>query len=57
MLGMADRFIFLRVLLKEIAKKHGYFISFMPKTQISDWRSGAHINHSVESISEKNKNI
>ena len=29
----------------------------MPKTQISDWRSGAHINHSVECISEGNKNI
>jgi len=57
MLGMADRFVFLRVLLKEIAKKYGYFVSFMPKTQISDWRSGAHINHSVECISEGNKNI
>jgi glutamine synthetase len=54
---MADRFVFLRVLLKEIAKKYGYFVSFMPKTTISDWRSGAHINHSVASIKKKNKNI
>ena len=56
-LGMADRFVFLRVLLKEIAKKYGYFVSFMPKTTISDWRSGAHINHSVASIKKKNNNI
>ena len=29
----------------------------MPKTNISDWRSGAHINHSVASIKTKNPNI
>ena len=56
-LQMADRFVFLRVLLKEIAKKHGYFVTFMPKTNISDWRSGAHINHSVASIKTGNSNI
>ena len=28
-----------------------------PKTTISDWRSGAHINHSVASIKKKNNNI
>ena len=46
-LGMADRFVFLRILLKEIAKKHGMFITFMPKPTIGDWRSGAHMNISV----------
>ncbi len=30
MLQMADRLVFLRLLLKEIAKKHGMFITFMP---------------------------
>lgn len=51
-LGMADRFTFLRVLLKEIAKKHGLFVTFMPKPAQGDWRSGAHINWSVQSTSE-----
>ncbi len=46
-LAMADRFIFLRILLKEVAKKHGIFITFMPKPTLGDWRSGAHMNISV----------
>ncbi|MGR3913857.1 MAG: glutamine synthetase family protein [Gammaproteobacteria bacterium] len=46
-LAMADRFVFLRILLKEIAKKHGIFITFMPKPSLGDWRSGAHMNISV----------
>ena len=47
-LQMADRLVFLRVLLKEVAKKHGMFITFMPKPTIGDWRSGAHINYSMQ---------
>ncbi|MEE8123769.1 MAG: glutamine synthetase [Alphaproteobacteria bacterium] len=46
-LAMADRYTFLRVLLKEVAKKHGMFITFMPKPTTGDWRSGAHINLSL----------
>ncbi len=45
---MADRLTFLRVLLKEVAKKHGMFVTFMPKPTNGDWRSGAHINFSME---------
>ena len=30
-LQMADRLVFLRILVKEVAKKHGMFITFMPK--------------------------
>ena len=48
LLAMADRFVFLRILLKEIAKKHGMFITFMPKPTNGDWRSGAHINFSMQ---------
>ena len=44
---MADRLVFLRILLKEVAKKHNMFITFMPKPTIGDWRSGAHINFSM----------
>ena len=47
-LRMADRMVFLRVLLKELAKKHNMFITFMPKPTIGDWRSGAHINFSLQ---------
>ena len=55
-LQMADRLVFLRVLLKEIAKNHGMFITFMPKPTIGDWRSGAHINLSLTSTANS-KNI
>ena len=46
--AMADRLTFLRILLKEVAKRHGYFVTFMPKFTIGDWRSGAHINFSIQ---------
>lgn len=48
LLTMADRITYLRVLLKEVAKDHGYFVTYMPKTTLSDWRSGAHINFSIQ---------
>ena len=57
LLEMADRFVFLRVLLKEVAKKHGMFITFMPKPTIGDWRSGAHINFSLQSLDNPGVNL
>lgn len=56
-LTMADRFVFLRVLLKEIAKKHGMFVTFMPKPTTGDWRSGAHLNTSMEKVGNAGVNI
>jgi glutamine synthetase len=56
-LGMADRFTFLRILLKEIAKRHGLFVTFMPKPAQGDWRSGAHINWSAQSTSDVGRNL
>ena len=56
-LRMADRLVFLRVLLKEVAKKHGLFVTFMPKPTIGDWRSGAHINYSMRRIDAPGVNI
>ncbi len=56
-LAMADRLVFLRVLLKEIAKKHGMFITYMPKPTIGDWRSGAHINTSMRRVSSPDANL
>jgi glutamine synthetase len=56
-LRMADRFVFLRVLLKEVAKRHGMFVTFMPKTTIGDWRSGAHLNTSMQPIDKQGTNF
>ncbi len=56
-LSMADRLVFLRVLLKEIAKKHGMFVTFMPKPTTGDWRSGAHMNTSIVKVKQPGKNI
>jgi glutamine synthetase len=52
-LTTADRLTFLRVLLKEIAKRHGLFVTYMAKPTQGDWRSGAHINHSLQEMSRE----
>ena len=46
-LTMADRFIFLRVMVNEIARKHGAYASFMPKPFGDKAGSGAHYNVSL----------
>lgn len=46
-LQMSDRFTFFRLMVKEIAKKHGYFASFMPKPFATRTGSGAHYNMSL----------
>ena len=56
-LQMADRLVFLRLLLKEVAKKHGLFVTFMPKPTIGDWRSGAHINYSMQRVDAPGVNV
>ena len=57
LLEMADRLVFLRILLKEIAKKHDMFITFMPKPTTGDWRSGAHINLSLQAVDNLGVNL
>ncbi|MGE4250015.1 MAG: glutamine synthetase family protein [Parvibaculaceae bacterium] len=57
LLQMADRLVFLRIMLKEVAKQHGLFVTFMPKPTTGDWRSGAHINFSLRSVKEPDKNL
>jgi len=54
---MADRMVFLRVLLKEVAKKHNQFVTFMPKPTTGDWRSGAHMNTSMQKVDKPDVNI
>jgi glutamine synthetase len=55
--AMADRLTFLRVLLKEVAKQHGMFVTFMPKPTLGDWRSGAHINFSIQAADGSGRNL
>lgn len=46
-LAMADRYVLLRMMAHEIARKHGYFASFMPKPFSDKAGSGAHFNVSL----------
>ena len=57
MLRMADRLTFLKIMLKEVAKEHGMFVTFMPKPTTGDWRSGAHINHSLQAPDRPGVNL
>lgn len=43
-LTMADRYVFLRVLVHEMARRHGAYASFMPKPYGDKAGSGAHYN-------------
>ncbi|PSR16215.1 type III glutamate--ammonia ligase [filamentous cyanobacterium CCP3] len=49
-LTMADRLTFFRLMVKEIARKHGYLASFMPKPFGDRTGSGAHYNMSLADI-------
>jgi glutamine synthetase len=46
-LTMADRFTFLRFMVKKVAEQVGAVASFMPKPFADDFRSGAHFNMSL----------
>ncbi len=50
-LSMSDRFVFLRVMVNEFARKHGCFASFMPKPFADKAGSGAHYNMSIADTS------
>ncbi|WP_439816071.1 type III glutamate--ammonia ligase [Zavarzinia sp. CC-PAN008] len=47
---MADRYVFLRMMVHEIARRHGHFSSFMPKPFQDRAGSGAHYNMSLKSL-------
>jgi glutamine synthetase len=49
-LTMADRFTFFRLMINEIAQKHGMFASFMPKPYANRTGSGAHYNMSLAEL-------
>lgn len=46
-LKMADRFVFFRMLVSELAHNHGYFATFMPKPFQNRTGNGAHFNISL----------
>jgi glutamine synthetase len=50
-LTMADRFTFLRYMVKKVAADVGAVASFMPKPFADDFRSGAHFNMSLADVS------
>lgn len=49
-LTMADRFVFFRMMVKELAKRRGCFATFMPKPFGDRTGSGAHYNMSLADI-------
>jgi glutamine synthetase len=49
-LKMADRVTFFRLMVKEIARKHGFFATFMPKPFANRTGSGAHYNMSLADL-------
>ena len=53
-LTMADRFVFLRQMAKQVAESIGAIATFMPKPFANDFRSGAHFNMSLTDASGKN---
>lgn len=53
-LTMADRFVFLRVMTNEIARKHGAYTSYMPKPFGDKAGSGAHYNMSLATADGRN---
>jgi glutamine synthetase len=55
-LSMSDRFVFLRLMAHEIARKHGGFATFMPKPYGDRAGSGAHFNMSLADI-QTGKNL
>ena len=49
-LSMADRFVFFRLAVNELANRRGYFASFMPKPFGDRAGSGAHYNMSLADL-------
>lgn len=49
-IGMADRFMLFRMMAKEVARKHGYEATFMPKPWSDKTGGGAHFNMSLGSV-------
>jgi glutamine synthetase len=53
---MSDRFIFLRLMARQVAQSIGAIATFMPKPFSNDFRSGAHFNMSLADV-KTGKNV
>jgi glutamine synthetase len=49
-LSMADRVVFFRLMANEVARKHGAYVTFMPKPFADRTGSGAHFNMSLAGL-------
>lgn len=49
-LTMADRFVLFRYMANELARAHGYYVTFMPKPFANRTGSGAHFNMSLADL-------
>ncbi len=49
-LTTSDRYTFMRMMVKQVAKKFGAFATFMPKPYSDNFGSGAHLNMSLADI-------
>lgn len=49
-MSMADRVAFFRLMANEVARKHGAYVSFMPKPFADRTGSGAHFNMSLAAL-------
>jgi glutamine synthetase len=56
-LEMADRVTLFKLMIHQVAKKHGLAVSFMPKPFANLWGSGAHFNMGLYSVSQPETSV
>ncbi|MGV0791392.1 glutamine synthetase family protein [Mycolicibacterium sp. XJ1819] len=57
LLEMADRVTLFRLLVHQVAKKHGLAVSFMPKPFANLWGSGAHFNLGLYDVNNPGESV
>lgn len=57
LLEMADRVTLFRLMMHQVAKKHGLAVTFMPKPFANLWGSGAHFNMGLYSTAEPGRSV
>jgi len=51
-----DALVYLRLMLRHVAQRHGGLVTFMPKPAATAWGSGAHMNMSLERFGDGHEN-
>jgi glutamine synthetase len=57
LLEMADRVTLFKLMIHQVAKKHGLAVSFMPKPFANLWGSGAHFNMGLYSLAQPDVSV